>query len=110
MKLHLNSNIAEYEITLQCSCQQIIQRVSNRQICISTHTCPPCTRLIARPITSGYSTILYYYIPKTCSNTVHLYLAFPADIISPDGALNTFTLTDSVYGLPIDGILTFTEQ
>lgn len=108
--LHLSSNIEEYEITVQAGCQQIVQRVTNRQICLSIDTCPPCLRLIARPLIGGYSTILYHWITPTCTNIVHLYLAFPANPITPPvGAINTFTLTDATYGMPIDGSLTFTE-
>ncbi len=107
--LHVSSNIEEYEITIQAGCQQLQKRVANRQICISLHTCPPCLRLVARPLTDGYSTILYHWITPTCSNTLSLFLAFPADAVTPTEALNTFTLTDATYGMPIDGILTFTS-
>ncbi len=104
--LLFDSNLAQYDVTVYDGCSAIKKQVNGRQarLCL----CPrsPCLRIVASPRAAGYSTLLYFWVPA-CQKTVNLYFSFPVD--TPSGAaVNTFTLTDRSYGLPVDGSLLFT--
>ncbi len=102
------SNIAGYKIDLY-DCDNLVEkRVFSRQGCLCLCARSPCIRVVATPLVQGYSTKLYFWVDVTCSPIVNLYLNFPSTPVSPI-AVNTFTLTDASYGLPISGSLLFTQ-
>ncbi len=109
--LRFQSNLEGYEVTVYDGCQRFTKRIFSRQDCLCLCTQAPCLRVVARPLESGYSTILYFWIDTSCSTIHNLYFSFPQDTPAPTPptALNTFTLTDANYGLPIDGALSFTQ-
>ncbi len=111
MTVRLNANIERYQITLSDGVNTLRRIITARNVRLCFSACSPCIRVVATPLTEGYSTILYTWINGSCQTAFDLYFNFPAAATppAPTPALNGFTLTDSVYGLPIDGNLTFTS-
>ncbi len=107
--LRLRSNIEQYEITVYDGCGGAIRkRIASRRACLCIRACAPCLRVVATPLVVGYSTIVYTWANAACGGVADVYLKFPADVTSsPQPALQTFTLTDANYGLPISGSLQF---
>ncbi len=105
------SNIEQYELTVYDGERVFRKRVDggNGRLCLCP--CSPCLRVIATPRQSGYTATLYFWVDARCQREVKLYFAFPQTTPppTPPVAVNTFTLTDRNYGLPIDGALLFTQ-
>ncbi len=108
--LRLHSNIARYELTLYGECERISKQIYGLQDCVCLCTRSPYLRILASPLTEGYTTKLYFWVDIRCQNALHLHFNFPSDATPPPTpTVNQFTLTDANYGLPIDGTLTFTQ-
>ncbi len=106
LRLTLQANIERYEVTV-CDGENVWKkRVSTRRDCLCVCTRSPCLRVVCRSLTGGYSSSLFFWLDVRCEDFYSLYLSFPQNS-TPSAALNRFTLTDSTYGLPIDGSLFF---
>ncbi len=106
--LQLEANISAYEITIYDGERQLRQAIYHQKTCLCLWAYTSCLRIVLRPLINGYSAKLYYYINTDCKNFFALRFSFPQNA-TPSGAVNTFTLTDRNYGLPIDGRLLFTQ-
>ncbi len=109
ISLYFNANIENYQITVYDGCNVLRKQISTRQAQLSLCAQSPCLRIVATPLTDGYSTILYFCIPTSCQPSFSLFCNF-LTLPSPSSALNRFTLTDANYNLPIDGTLFFTQS
>ncbi len=106
--LQLHSNIERYQITFY-DCHGAYQKIIyGREESICFCTCSPCFRITVTPLTDGYTGSRYFFIDACCQSSVCLSFQFTPITPSPTTAINRFTLTDANYGLPIDGVLTFT--
>ncbi len=107
--LLFDSNIKQYELHIYDGEKRVRKQVRGGKGCLCLCPASPCLRIIASPRASGYTTTLYLWVDTRCQNLVNLYLSFPQTTVpTPTPAVNTFTLTDRNYGLPIDGTLFFT--
>ncbi len=108
--LRFHANVENYEVTVYSGCEVHRKRVFAREGCLCLHNPAPCVRVVASPLQNGYSAKLYYWLDTTCTPLHCLYFAFPQEVTPPPFAVNTFTLTDATYGLPIDGALLFAQS
>ncbi len=105
--LQLFANLSAYEVTIYDETQCFRQNVNTPSTCIRFYSHAPRVHVIARPRVNGYTATLYFHLNTACNNCFSLSFSFPPDLPSTGTSLNTFTLTDRNYGLPIDGTLFF---
>ncbi len=105
--LHFSSNVERYRVRVYDGENVVAKEISARRDCLLVCTRSPCIRVVARSLTSGYATSLYFWLDVTRNRLISLYFNFQPT--SAPIALNRFTLTDANYGLPIDGTLLFTR-
>ncbi len=106
--LRLNANVARYRVTVYDGCERYTQTVYNGQDCLCLCASGRHLRVAATSLTEGYAATTYAWVDTSCRCAANLYFNFPPSAGAPTTALNTFTLTDRNYGLPIDGSLLFT--
>ncbi len=106
--LRLKSNIDNYELSIAGCCDSLQKRIFSRDTVLCVCTDCPRLRLIATPLNSAYNTRLFFSIDLSCGCVFDFYFRFSLEgAPTPTAAVQTFTLTDANYGLPIDGSLQF---
>ncbi len=107
--LQLRSNLSAFDVLVYDETQRLCFPLHTSTACVRVCTYAKRVHIVARPRVSGYTATLYFHLDTACNDRFSLSLFFPVDDAS-QGGINTFTLTDRNYNLPIDGTLFFQAQ
>ncbi len=102
--LRVNSNIERYQVCVDDGCGRFLEPITTRRACLCVCVRSPSVRVVLR----GGNESRYFLLDASKRRVFDLFARF-AETPAPTPPVNTFTLTDAIYGLPIDGILLFSS-
>ncbi len=108
VSIRLRGNILNYTVKIRGSNTCLVESINTNKACISFLTEDRFLQLIVSPIGNEYYTTFYYNLDvcNCCCYDLSFNFIAREDSIS---CIDVFYLTDSIYGLKINGTLNFNE-